>query len=311
MSKASVLLVDDEFRIIRSLKILFRSHFEVFTATRGQDALNILEKNKINVIVSDQRMPGMTGVELLSKVKKASPNTMRIVLTGYSDTDAIVSSINDGEVFRFVNKPWDNREFAETVRKASEISEKLFSQKSGLAPMAPSGPQIGPVGVLILDDLLGISLYLRNVIQNEYPVFLAKSLKHSLNLLMNEEIGVILADIHKNNSRNTALIKALKREFPLLVSVVVTDAADANTAIGLINQGQVYRYLTNISQTRLKEVVGSAVQYYSFCKQRPAVLDRHGVESMNNREEVSVVDVLRPRLSGIRRKMLRLLQNRD
>lgn len=108
--KAKILFVDDEERVVNLLKMMFRSTHEVFTATSGKAALEIIETHSIQVIVSDQRMPGMLGTELLSTVRKVSPNTMRILLTGYSDLAAIVGSVNDGEIFRFVNKPWNNEE---------------------------------------------------------------------------------------------------------------------------------------------------------------------------------------------------------
>ncbi|MGL4233373.1 MAG: response regulator, partial [Casimicrobium sp.] len=105
--KAKVLFVDDEERIVNLLKIMFRTTYDVYTATSGQQALQIVAANPIQVIVSDQRMPEMLGIDLLSKVRELSPNTMRILLTGYSDLAAIVGSVNDGEVFRFISKPWD------------------------------------------------------------------------------------------------------------------------------------------------------------------------------------------------------------
>ena len=105
-NKAKLLFVDDEERIVNLLRMIFRSEYEVFIATSGQDALEIIGKHSIDVIVSDQRMPHMLGIELLDEVRKRSPGTMRILLTGYSDLAAIVGSVNQGEVFRFISKPW-------------------------------------------------------------------------------------------------------------------------------------------------------------------------------------------------------------
>src|SRR6218665_3121556 len=109
-TKSRLLFVDDEERIVNLLRMMFRADYEVHTATSGAAALEIIAAHPIDVIVSDQRMPGMLGIELLNEVRLRSPATMRILLTGYSDLSAIVGSVNDGEVFRFINKPWDKAE---------------------------------------------------------------------------------------------------------------------------------------------------------------------------------------------------------
>ena len=127
MERPNVLLVDDETRVTNTLDRLLQQEFDTFTANNGSDALEVIRHNRINVVVSDQRMPNMTGVDLLSKVKVLSPNTTRVLLTGYSDLDAIVGSINQGEIFRFIQKPWSNQDLLETVNRGSEISRKLYS----------------------------------------------------------------------------------------------------------------------------------------------------------------------------------------
>ena len=85
-----VLFLDDDERILKTLKALFRSRYDVLTTTEGQIALEYMKQGHVHVVVSDQRMPGMTGVEFLRKAKEISPNTIRILLTGYSDLTAIV-----------------------------------------------------------------------------------------------------------------------------------------------------------------------------------------------------------------------------
>ena len=120
--KPTLLFVDDEERIVNLLRTMFRSEYQVLTATSGKEALEILAKHRVEVLVSDQRMPGMLGVELLAEARKRSPATMRILLTGYSDLAAIVGSVNDGEVFRFINKPWNHEEIKTIIRAAAEAA---------------------------------------------------------------------------------------------------------------------------------------------------------------------------------------------
>ena len=106
----TILFVDDEERILRSLRMLFRGKAEMLCTTRGQEAIDWVRNRTVHVVVSDQRMPGMTGVEILREVARYSPRTMRILLTGYADMDAVTASVNEGEIFRFRRKALGRRE---------------------------------------------------------------------------------------------------------------------------------------------------------------------------------------------------------
>jgi YesN/AraC family two-component response regulator len=107
--KRTLLLVDDEKNILSSLERLLRDDgYSILTATSGKEGLELLEKNEIGVIISDQRMPVMTGTEFFSRVKKIYPMTVRIVLSGYSEFKAITDSINEGAIYKFISKPWDD-----------------------------------------------------------------------------------------------------------------------------------------------------------------------------------------------------------
>lgn len=119
-ASGKILFVDDEENILRALRRLFMDEdLEVFTASSGSDALKILgEQKEIGVIVSDQRMPEMTGVEFLEKSRKLSPMSIRILLTGYADHSAAVDAINKGGAFRYLNKPWNDDELLQTVKGA-------------------------------------------------------------------------------------------------------------------------------------------------------------------------------------------------
>ena len=118
----TVLFVDDEENILRSLKRLTMDEpFETVTATSGEEGLRFLAENRsVGVVVSDQRMPGMTGVEFLAKSRELAPEALRIVLTGYADITATMDAINRGGAYRYVTKPWQDTEFLQTIRDAVE-----------------------------------------------------------------------------------------------------------------------------------------------------------------------------------------------
>jgi len=118
-----ILIVDDEPANLRTLSRLFREDFEVFTATSGAEALELLRQHDVALLITDQRMPGMTGIELLKNTVSIRPRMVRIILTGYTDVDALVEAINCGQVYRYVAKPWSNDDLRLTVRRALEHYE--------------------------------------------------------------------------------------------------------------------------------------------------------------------------------------------
>jgi len=117
----SLLLVDDEPNVLASLKrALRREGYRILFATSASEAMQILATNKIGVILSDQRMPGMTGTEFLSRVKVMYPNVVRIVLSGHTDVSTITDAVNRGAVYKFLTKPWEDATLRETLREAFE-----------------------------------------------------------------------------------------------------------------------------------------------------------------------------------------------
>lgn len=121
--KHTILCVDDEADNVDALERLLRTKYKVLKATSGQDALKVLDQNRVTLIISDQRMPKMTGVEFLSRSLKTHPDAIRILLTGYADIEVVIEAINSGQIYRYVNKPWDPVDLVNTVDKAVERYE--------------------------------------------------------------------------------------------------------------------------------------------------------------------------------------------
>ncbi len=119
MSGNRILAVDDEPGVLQSLKRVFLDEpFEVLTASGADEALAILKSFPVKVIISDERMPGTTGAELLTMVKRQYPHIIRMMLAGHAGLDAAMKAINHGEIWRFFRKPWDNTELVLSVRAA-------------------------------------------------------------------------------------------------------------------------------------------------------------------------------------------------
>ena len=140
IDRARVLFVDDEKRVLNSMRGLFRREFELFLTTEGAAAVKIAAESEIDVVVADQRMPGMTGVEVLGKVKELSPRTVRILLTGYADPTAVEGSINVGEVFRFLSKPCPPRHLRETLHLAVDAARVTADCSRQLAEALETKP---------------------------------------------------------------------------------------------------------------------------------------------------------------------------
>ena len=120
----TLLLVDDEPNIVSALKrALRRDGYSILTANSAEEGLNLLVANKVGVIISDQRMPQMTGVDFLRKVKALYPKTLRLVLSGYTELESVTSAINEGAIYKFLTKPWDDKLLRDNIREAFEYYE--------------------------------------------------------------------------------------------------------------------------------------------------------------------------------------------
>lgn len=130
MEKHTVLLVDDEEQILNSLKRLLRKEpFDILAATSGTEGLALLTENPVQLILSDQRMPEMDGTEFFQKAKYLVPDAVRVILSGYADVGVIVESINKGEVYRFLSKPWNDDELKLAIRQCLEHHDILKSNR--------------------------------------------------------------------------------------------------------------------------------------------------------------------------------------
>jgi len=171
--KHTLLCVDDEEHNLEALRRSLRKEYNILTATNGPEGLDLLSRNEVSLIISDQRMPQMTGVEFLEKTITMRPNIMRIILTGFTDVDDLIGAINTGRVYRYVTKPWDPNDLKLTVKRALESLElslenrRLFDDVVRLEKLATVGQVAGGIAHEVrnqLSALMGLQL-----IQAKYP----------------------------------------------------------------------------------------------------------------------------------------------
>ena len=300
--KATVLFVDDEERILKSLKILFKSKYNVLTTTDGQEAIAMTKDNDIHVVVSDQRMPIMQGVDVLRAIKEVSPNTMRILLTGYSDLAAIVGSVNDGEIFRYINKPWDRDDLKLTIDKAAEIAVNLSSTTyKSILKSAETEKVSTKHKILVIDDAKETLDIIKEIAQDNYEVKWGASLAQAFAILTEEEITLVISEIKVANEDITLPLKTLKQYHPNTLAIILTSFQDTNALIDLINRGQIYRFLPKpIVKNLLERAVRDAMWHFNFLQKAPQLLERHAVEKSPEPTEKNVSSKLLGYLKSLR-----------
>ena len=266
-ARLRVLFVDDDERVLNALRALFRNDYEVFGAASGAEGLELAKRERIPIVVSDQRMPGMSGVEMLRELRKAVPQTVRLLLTGYSDLAALVGSINEGEVFRFIRKPWDNDEIRATLAEAAVAAEKLA--KRAPAPPTAAAPSPRTAGsLLVIDPGQSLAKGLERLLAGEAVVQLVSTVPEAAKLLQAREYAAIVADMRAGREDLVKLFRVVKAKRPGTLSILVAEEPDADLVAELINQAQIYRFLAKpIDGKVLRSHVAAALRHYAEFKQ--------------------------------------------
>jgi serine/threonine-protein kinase len=275
LRRPSILFVDDEERIVNSLKHLFGDSYEVETATGGISALERLRARRFHVLVSDQRMPEMPGVELLRQAKDLAPRTVRLLLTGYSDLAAIVGSVNDSEVFRFISKPWQEADLRATLAEAVDVAIALEAAAAVPAPALP------PDATALVLGEPGLARAARELSNGAYKVREATGIDAALEVLAAEEIAALVCDLDIGAGDPAALLRILKKQSPQTQLIAASSASDSELIISLINEARIFRFLKKpVNFSLLQAALNSALGRYARMMDTPALLRaesaRHG-----------------------------------
>jgi serine/threonine-protein kinase len=302
--RPTILFLDDDDRILNALGTLFRYKYQVFTATNGMQALSILLRYHIHVVVSDQRMPEMTGVDFLRQAKRTSPNTVRILLTGFSDLAAIIDSVNDGEVYRFLNKPWGNQEIQAVIADALAIGLALEAGADEAAQpldvLCDAAEEQRPA-VLMLHDKRDMFERIRPLLNEAHPFVYAANVEECLDALESHSVGVIVSNLQVGRSDTSELLRLLKQKHPHVLTIVVADSADAEHVIELINQARIFRYvLSPYKPQKLKFFIDSALNQFQRYRSRPALVREQTVDVATNAPSTKATATIGERLRSLR-----------
>lgn len=213
MIRHNILIIDDEKEILRSLTLTFEDDYEVFTASNGIEALAILVQHHIALVISDQRMPEMTGVEFLERSIHTHPQMIRIILTGYTDTGALIQAINQGRIYQYVTKPWNRQELKTLVKRALESYDLALENQRLLHALQIANAQLKNENSFLrreMDkelqeiEIIGQSTAMRQVVELVHKV-----INHPVTVMLTGETGtgktLIARYIHYRSQRKTKL----------------------------------------------------------------------------------------------------------
>ena len=296
----AVLFVDDEERVLHALASLFEATCEVQTATSGAEALELIAARRFLVIVSDQRMPGMTGVELLREARTLAPMAVRLLLTGYSDFGAIVSSVNESEVFRYITKPWQQAELEATLAEAVEVAIAAEAAVAGRRHY-----ELANGNVVVLGQP-ALARSVRELSLGALGVHEAYDEETVLGLVSREDVGVVVSELHPEGREPEALLHVLKTASPHTQLIAISGVEDAELAIRLINEARIHRYLGKpVNLSLLQQAVVSGLQRYARLEDAPGL---GGVERAKRRKPSRRLDALFRRVRELGGRLRRLRQ---
>jgi DNA-binding NtrC family response regulator len=266
-----VLCVDDEPALLRSLRWLLRGEFEVTIASDPAQALAILGADRFDVIISDQRMPGMTGTEFLQHAKVTAPHAMRLLLTGYADFGAVVSALNDGDVFRYISKPWDNTKLIRAVQEAARLARMSRTRWSDFQDThAPEDADEPPEELLLVEPDPALRLAVQQAGLENARVMVADDSADALTLLEQRPVAVVVIRQTRGSGGTNNLVRAIKRRKPRLSVVICSEEHDIHALQHLINEGLIHRYVSLPTDAGvIKQALESAIDRHRELRQKP------------------------------------------
>ena len=236
----TVLCVDDEQNILNALKRLLRKEtFRLLTCTNGREGLELLARNDVQVVISDQRMPEMNGTDFLREVKDIYPQTIRIILTGYTDVETISNSINKGHIYKFFLKPWNDQQLLLEIRQALEQFELVKANK-----------RLYEMTLEQNEELRTINDNLETIVAERTSVLERQNLALQLSQSILEELPFPIVGISKEMT--VALVNAQARR---------TFADEGDIAIG----EQIALYFTGLTKTRIDAVINDSAPHQVTC----------------------------------------------
>ncbi|MCP4656283.1 MAG: response regulator [bacterium] len=277
---APILYVDDEPSSLVLFERMFEDAYDIRTALSAREALDILRRETIRLVITDQRMPGMTGVELLAVLYRDFPELMRLLTTAYSDIRTVIEAINQGHVWQYVAKPWEEAELKAIFARALENQalerrrqesiaelraqvareEEIRRSLQEYAPAAVADELLGsddpeevtaeapensaPEPILYVDDDAASRQSFALAFEDDCAVVTASSGPEALEILRRDAISLVITDQRMPGMTGVRLLETVVNEHPDSVRIILTGYLDIDAAIQAINTGRVYCHVT-------------------------------------------------------------------
>lgn len=223
--KHTVLFVDDEQNNLTVFRTAFRRYYNIYTAISAKEGLEILRQHQVHLLITDQRMPKMTGIEFLEKVIPEFPNIIRMVLTGFSDVEAIIQAINKGQVYRYITKPWNTDELKLTIDNALETYDLKIEN------------------IRLVDDLKQANLILEQKVEERtQEVVLQRDELQTLNATKDKFFSILAHDLKNPFTAIISITKSLSDNYNDL------DEEDKHYSVTRVNKSvnHLYELLENL-----------------------------------------------------------------
>jgi len=230
-------------------------------------------------------MPEMSGVDFLNQVRILAPRAMRILMSGYADMPAVMRSVNESEIFRYISKPWDVSELPAIVALAADIARQQPAVP-GKEPAIQPSPTAHSSKILVLDYDEATHSAVEMSSGDLCSVVHATNPVDAFRILASEDIGVILAERTLGSMDLTNLLCLLKRQHPEIVSIVLSKTMDSNVLTKMINQGQIFRFLTKpVSAASLRLTLKEALLRRNELLDAPKLSQRYLVDTASPEEK--------------------------
>jgi response regulator RpfG family c-di-GMP phosphodiesterase len=270
----TILCVDDEDNILHSLKRLLRKEgYRFLTALSGEEGLKILNENDVHLLISDHRMPGMSGTEFLAKVREKHPDVLRVILTGYTEVDSITESINKGNIYKFFLKPWSDQNLKLEIRQALEqydliqankrLHEKVLEQNEELKRINENLESLVQERTKDL-EIQNQALELSHSILEDLPFPIIGVSAEQMIVLINQEVNSVLG-----NNKGIEIGKSLSDYFSSDIGEKMTEVLTSNKSQTI----QGYRFSERIYDIHLVPLSGRFREKGIIMVLRPKVND--------------------------------------
>lgn len=275
MAKAiNVLALDDEENILNSLKRLFLNEpYNVATTSNAKEAMEIVTREEIKVVLSDYRMPDMSGVEFLGKVKMKKPDVLRILFTGFADIAAAEEAINEGEVYRFISKPWNTEELKTTIRQAIEHYDLVLENRNYLKTTEKKNEELEVLNKK-LKGMYEIQKEFTSTVSHELRTPLA-SIKSTIDLVLSGTPGELNKDQTKFLGKAKDNVDRLNRLINDILDLTKLESGKIELKIEFTDIGQVIKEVVEIQESVAKDKgLYLKCEIVSDCPKVPCDMDK-------------------------------------